>query len=102
TTLWSDHPVSVLEASWVSPAQRAAARTYVAHLRSRPVQEQALAMGFRPGDNAVKLKTQDPRNPFTRLSQYGIQVDIPTAANAPDPAVVRNLMTLWSRTIGVR
>jgi hypothetical protein len=48
TTLWSDHPIAILQGDWVTPAQKAAARTWVAHLRSRPVQESALTYGFRP------------------------------------------------------
>jgi hypothetical protein len=29
-------------------------------------------------------------------------VDIPTAAAAPEPAVVRNLITMWSRVVANR
>ncbi len=99
TTLWSDHPAAIMQADWVSPAQRAAARTWLAHLRSRAVQERALAFGFRPGDPSVPVKTGDASNPYTRLAQYGIQVDIPPVAKAPEGAVVRNLMTMWSRIV---
>lgn len=99
TTLWSDHPIAVLNADWVSPAQRAAARTWIAWLKSRPNQERALAYGFRPGDPAVPVKTADPQNPFTRLAQYGVRVDIGTVAPPPAGPVVRNLVTMWSRVV---
>ncbi len=102
TTLWSDHPVAILEGSWVTDAAKKAARTYVKFLRSRPVQEQALAFGFRSADPSVPLKTADARNPFTRLAQYGIQIDIPPAAAAPSGALVKNLLTMWSRVVGNR
>jgi len=48
TTIWSDHPIAVLQADWVTPAQKAAARQWIDFLRSRPTQEKALAYGF-PG-----------------------------------------------------
>jgi hypothetical protein len=102
TTIWSDHPMALLQGDWVTDAQKAAARVYLTHLRSRAVQEQALEYGFRPADTQVPVKTADPHNPFVRLAPYGLQVDIPTAAAAPEPAVVRNLITMWSRVVANR
>jgi ABC-type Fe3+ transport system substrate-binding protein len=102
TTMWSDHPIALLQGDWVSGAQKDAARKYVQFLRSRPIQEQALAYGFRPADAHVPVKTQDPRNPFVRLTQYGLHADVSEAAVPPEPAVVRNLITMWSRTVAAR
>jgi len=102
TTEWSDHPVALLQGQWVTEAQRKAARSYVGYLKSRHAQERALGYGFRPADTSVPLKTADARNPFTRLAQYGVQIDIPPAATPPQAAVVRNLMTMWSRLVGGR
>jgi hypothetical protein len=99
-TVWSDHPAAVLQAPWVSEAQRAAAGQLLAHLRSKPLQQQALAFGFRPADPEVPIKTQDADNPFVRLASYGLRADVPPAAPTPDSAVVRNLMMLWSRLMG--
>lgn len=99
TTLWSDHPVAILQADWSTEAQKKAAKVWMAHLRSRSVQEKALTYGFRPGDTAVPVRTPDAQNPFNRLAQYGISVDIPPVAQTPDGAVVRNLMTMWSRVV---
>ncbi len=101
-TLWSDHPVAILQAPWVSEPQKQAARKFVEYLRSRPVQEQALSHGFRPADPAIPIKSGDARNPFTRLAQYGVRVDIPPVAQAPNGGVVRTLMTMWSRTVGAK
>ncbi len=84
---------------WISEPQKAAARAFVQHLRSRPIQEQSLNHGFRPADASVPVKTTEPHNPLVRLAQYGIQVDVPTAATPPEPAVVRNLITMWSRVV---
>ncbi|MCY1020621.1 substrate-binding domain-containing protein [Pyxidicoccus sp. MSG2] len=98
-TLWSDHPAGVLQGDWVTPKQKAAALEWLRYLRSRPVQERALAFGFRPADPAVPLKTQDASNPFTRLASHGIQVDVPPVAEVPEGPVVRNLLTMWSRVV---
>lgn len=98
TTLWSDHPVALMGTD-MTAAQKAAARAWILHLRSRPVQERALAFGFRPGDTAVPVKTADPQNPFTKLSQYGVKVEIPPVAKVPDAAVIHNMLTMWSRVV---
>jgi ABC-type sulfate transport system substrate-binding protein len=100
TTVWSDHPAALLQADWVTEPQRKAARAWIAYLRSRPMQEQALAYGFRPADPAVAIKDGSAQNPFTRLAQYGIVVDLPPVARAPDGTFVRTLMTMWTRVVG--
>ena len=99
TTVWSDHPMGVLQTEWVTPAQKAAARQFVAFLRARPQQERALAYGYRPADTAVPIKTTDASNPFTRLAPHGVSVEVPTAAEAPDGQVVRTLMMMWQRVV---
>jgi hypothetical protein len=98
-TVWSDHPAAVLATEWVKPAERDAGRKLVAHLRSRAVQERALAFGFRPADPAVPIRTPDPQNPFARLARYGLKVELPPAVPTPPPEVVRNLTMLWSRQL---
>jgi ABC-type Fe3+ transport system substrate-binding protein len=102
TTLWSDHPIALLGADWVSPAQRDAARALIAHLRSRDVQVRALASGFRPAEPSVPLRTNDPQNPFVRLAPYGLKVELPEAAQTPDGAVLRNLLMMWTRVVRPR
>lgn len=99
-TLWSDHPAAVLQAEWVTEAQKEAARKWVKFLRSRPMQEQALKFGFRPADPSVPIKTADPVNPFTRLADHGILVEVPPVAEVPQGPVVRNLLAMWTRVVG--
>jgi ABC-type molybdate transport system substrate-binding protein len=99
TTIWSDHPVEVLQAPWVSDAQRAAARAFIGHLKSRPVQEMAITYGFRPADPTVGLKTADPTNPFTRLADRGVKLDIPPMAPPPGGEVVHTMLQMWSRVV---
>ena len=99
TTLWSDHPAVLMTGDWVTPAQTAAARTWIAFLESRPMQEQALTWGFRPADPGVPLKTNDPNNPFTKYAAQGVRVEIPPVASPPDAPVVQNLLTMWTRVV---
>ncbi|GHG64857.1 substrate-binding domain-containing protein [Comamonas sp. JC664] len=99
-TFWSDHPAAVLQGEWVLPRQREAALEWLRYLRSRPVQQRALAYGFRPADPTVPMRAEDAESPFLRMEAQGIQVDVPPSAEVPDGAVVRNLLTLWSRRVG--
>ncbi len=99
TTQWSDHPVELISAPWVTDAQRIAGRAFIGWLRSRPAQELAVGYGFRPADPAVPLKTTDPQNPFTRLADRGVKTDIPPMAPPPSGEVVHTMMQMWSRTI---
>jgi tetratricopeptide (TPR) repeat protein len=98
TTMWSDHPVAVLTEG-VTEEQAAAARVWIDWLRSEPMQQMALSYGFRPGNPNVAIQTADAGNPFVKYSQYGLRLDIPPVAPAPDGAVLRNLLTLWSRSV---
>ena len=99
TTIWSDHPIALLNGAWVTADQKAAARQFIAFLRSKPSQQRALQYGFRPADTSVPIVTNDAQNPFTRLASEGITVDVPPAASAPDGMVVRNLMMMWTRVV---
>ncbi|MBK7539755.1 MAG: substrate-binding domain-containing protein [Myxococcales bacterium] len=99
TTLWSDHPVMLLETKALTAAQREAGKLLVAYLRSTPVQSSALRFGFRPADPSVPMKVTEGPDPFAKLAQYGLSLELPAAAPAPDGAVVRNLLTMWSRVM---
>ena len=99
TTLWSDHPIAVVKADWVTPAQKAAAKVWIDYLKSRPMQELALSFGFRPADPTVPIKTADSKNPFTRLAPQGVKLQINPMATPPDGQVIRNLMMMWSRVV---
>lgn len=98
-TLWSDHPVVVLDGEWVSDAQRAAAKQLVAHLRSTEIQGTALRHGFRPADPSVPIRSAESNNPFSRLGQNGLMLELPPAALPPDGPVIRNLLMMWSRVV---
>jgi len=99
-TLWSNHPFVFLKGDWVSAEQRAAAKELRTFLLSAPVQERALAFGFRPANPDVKVLSEDPNNPFNRLKAFGVKVDIPPTAEPPSGEVTRLLLETWRRVVG--
>ncbi len=101
-TLWSNHPFVVPKADWVSPEQRAAARTLREFLLSPAIQARALEAGFRPANPDVRIVTSDPENPWNRLKPYGIRLDVPAAADPPSGEVARLLLETWRRVVDVR
>ena len=97
-TMWSSHPVVLLDTDWVQPAQKQAARELVRFLRERPQQEQAERYGFRPANPEVPIRN-DPASPFAKAADFGVRIDIPPVVEPPDGPVIRNLMEMWSRWI---
>jgi Ca-activated chloride channel family protein len=81
-TFWADHPYCVLaDPAFVSPAQKQGAAMFLAHLRARPAQERALALGFRPGDPSLPVGAPideqhgvDPKQPQTLLETPAMSV----------------------------
>ena len=91
-TFWADHPYAILDAPWVDAEGREAAQSFLAFLKARPVQERALALGFRPGDPAIAIRTPvdaahgaDPQQPQTLLE-------------VPDAPVLESLLELWRKS----
>jgi ABC-type glycerol-3-phosphate transport system substrate-binding protein len=98
-TIWSDHPIAILDGSWVTPAQKQAAAQLATFLRSTKVQATALRYGFRPADPTVPMRSSDGANPFAKLAQYGLALELPPAVPTAEGPVVRNLLMMWSRVV---
>src|SRR5262249_34232093 len=98
--IWNDNPYYILNAPWVTPAQREAAGQLADFLLSEPIQHQALPHGFRPGDPAVPILTPD--SPFEKLARYGLKVDLSTIVDTPPAEVTTNLLESWQRAQGSR
>lgn len=45
----------------------------------------------------VAMKTADGANPFAKMAQYGLSLELPPVAQPIDGVVVRNLIMMWSR-----
>ncbi len=80
-TLFSDNPFFVLDAPWVTPAQRNGAGRFAEFVRQPANQRQVLRTGFRPGNPAVAIGAPisrdtgvDPAQPQTTLGVPSAQV----------------------------
>jgi len=88
-TLYSDNPLYVLDADWVSDDEAAGARKFIDFLGTSANQEQILRYGFRPGNPAVAIDTPiDAGN--------GVDPDQPqTLLEVPEPEVLVQLLDDW-------
>ncbi len=89
-TLYSDNPLFVLDAEWVSEEQAAGAGLFAEFVSSAENQEKVLEFGFRPGNPDVALGAPvdasngvDPSQPQTLL-------------DVPDGAVLVGLLDNWA------
>jgi len=101
-TIWSNHPIALLAAPWVTAAQARAGAQLIAFLRSPAVQTTALRFGFRPADTSVPLKAPDGSSPFANAARYGLSLELPPAAQPPDGTVIRTMLMMWSRVVKPR
>lgn len=100
-TLWSDHTAGVVAAPWVTPEQRAAARTLLHALADVPAQRRALLHhGFRPASEDVPTKLPDPANPFFHAQPQGVRVDVGRAISPPPIALVRHYLEMLESAHG--
>jgi Ca-activated chloride channel family protein len=88
-TLWSDHPVGIVEREWVNPERRAAAAIYIDYLLQRPQQEKAVLYGFRPALRDV------PIGPPIDLA-HGVNPRKPNPnLELPSVPVMESILDLW-------
>jgi Ca-activated chloride channel family protein len=88
-TLYSDNPLFVLDAEWVSDDEAAGAELFIDFVQRRENQEQILRYGFRPGNPDVALA--DPIG-----ADNGVDPDQPqTLLEVPEPEVLTQLLDDW-------
>ncbi|MEZ3161973.1 substrate-binding and VWA domain-containing protein [Microbacterium sp. BWT-B31] len=80
-SMWSDNPITVLGAPWVTDAQREAAGAFAAFLQTAPAQRILPDFGFRPLDSSAPLGELftaaygvDPAGPAVTLPSPGVDV----------------------------
>ncbi len=80
-SMWSDNPVTVLGADWVTDVQRTAGEAFVDFLATEPAQRILPEYGFRPLDESVPLGDLfteqygvDPAGPAITLPRPGVDV----------------------------
>ena len=90
-SLWSDNPVTVLGAPWVTDVQREAGLAFAAFLQSEAAQRILPEYGFRPLDESVPLGAL-----FTE--KYGVDPAQPTVTLAkPAVDVVSAAIDQWTQ-----
>ena len=89
-TLYSDNPFFILDAPWVTKAQREGAQRFTDFVQQPANQKKVLTSGFRPGNPAVALAAPvstkngvDPNQPQTLLQ-------------VPEPKVMTQLLDRWA------
>jgi Ca-activated chloride channel family protein len=77
------HTMGIVNADWVTDAQRAAAEVFVDYVLTAPAQELIMSYGFRPANPDVQLG-------FPFVTENGIDPAGPrTVLNVPAPDVIR-------------
>lgn len=88
-TFWSDHPFAILDADWVGPEEKAAAKALLAFLKAKPQQQRALELGFRPGDPSIAVNA-----PID--AAHGVDAKQPqTLLDVPDGDTLAFLLSVW-------
>lgn len=98
--MWNENPYYILDVPWSGQEHRKAAEAFLAFLMSEPIQQQALAHGFRPGNPAIPIKTAE--SPFTLFAGRGLRIDLPSVCEPPRAEVINNLLAAWQRGPGSR
>jgi Ca-activated chloride channel family protein len=88
-TLFSDNPLYVLDAPWVTPKHRAGGQAFSRFVQEEDNQKKALATGFRPANPAVAVG-----DPISAIN--GVDPGQPsTTLGVPEPAVLASIITRW-------
>ena len=88
-TVYSDNPMYVLDAPWVTATQRQGAQAFITFVQQPANQRRILSFGFRPGNPNVALGA-----PITLAN--GVDPTQPSKLlQVPDPKVLIKLLAKW-------
>jgi Ca-activated chloride channel family protein len=88
-TFYSDHPYAILNASWVTPAKKAAALAFRNFLLATDQQKKALQYGFRTAD--VNVPVTAPID-----SAHGVDPQQPgTVLQLPNADIISTIQSNW-------
>ena len=90
-TFYSDHPFAILQASWVTPAKKAAALAFRNFLLAPAQQQKALQYGFRPADLNISISAPVD-------SAHGVDPSQPKSVlQIPSADVVNAIKASWDQ-----
>lgn len=89
-TFWHEHPLAIVNASWVTEEQKAAARLFIDYVLTEDVQRLVMENGFRPANPDVELG-------FPFVEENGVDPAGPaTVLDVPSPEVIAAIQQSWS------
>jgi Ca-activated chloride channel family protein len=95
-TFWSDHPYCILDASgWVKPEEAEAARMFLAHLTSAPVQAEAANHFVRPLNGNIPPESALAKVGFSDLAASPATIP---ALSIPSPEVSEAIIDQFYNT----
>ncbi len=100
-TLWSDHPLAILNASWVTPDEAFAATEFETFLMSKEVQKVSIPFGFRPGNETIKDDSdviEEMEKVFKPENGVQLNISIPRFNVPTDGEVLDRIPDLWLKT----
>jgi len=88
-TFWHEHPFGVVNADWVTDAQREAARTFTQFVLTEDMQRLIMAEGYRPANPNVPLE-------FPFVAENGVDPQKPSAVlDVPNPETILQIQQNW-------
>jgi Ca-activated chloride channel homolog len=90
-TLYSDSPFIILDAPWVTPAQKQAASLFGAFVMTPENQAKVLTYGFRPGNPAVAIGSPIELKNGVDPAQPSAVLDV------PPPSVMIKVLDSWAQ-----
>jgi Ca-activated chloride channel family protein len=89
-TFWDDHPFGIVNADWVTPEQKDAARIFTQFVLTPDMQRIIVGEGFRPANPDVPLE-------FPFVAENGVDTTQPkTILDVPRPEVIVGIQQSWS------
>ncbi|HKM55002.1 MAG TPA: extracellular solute-binding protein, partial [Isosphaeraceae bacterium] len=87
-TFQSEHPVGIVNRSWVTAKHREAAEKYINYLLARPQQEKAKAHGLRPSLTGIAI--EDMLKP-----ELGVSAAQPRTLPTPSATLITTIRNQW-------
>ena len=100
-TMVAGHPAVILDPERLPEDVLNAARTWIAFLSSRDIQESAVKYSWRPVHPDVTIRpSPGAENPFSEMARFDIRTELNPAVSPASGAVAHHLMRIWRQATG--